>query len=113
MPWVFAGGDAATGPMSVIHAVADGERAAAGIDKYLTGEEHAFWRVEQIVDTKFDINADPAPYPRVKMPLRSINRRKNNFNEVELPWVESEAIRQAQRCLRCDYGKTVTNERSL
>ena len=46
IPWLFSGGDAASGPMSVIHAVAGGERAAVGIDEYLTGENHAFWRVQ-------------------------------------------------------------------
>ena len=112
MPWVFCGGDAASGPSSVIHAVAGGERAAAGIDQYLTGENHAFWRVEQVVGTNFDADADPVAYPRVNLPVLEVNRRKNNFNEIESPWLEAEAVRQAQRCLRCDYGKVITNERS-
>jgi NADH-quinone oxidoreductase subunit F len=103
---VFAGGDAATGPMTVIEAVAGGERAAAGIDEYLTGQNHAFWRTEQPVDTAFDVNAEPVPYRRSRMSLLSVDRRKNNFLEVEMPWIEGEAIRQSQRCLRCDYGRT-------
>ena len=37
--WIFAGGDAVSGPSSVVEAVAAGERAAVGIDKYLTGGE--------------------------------------------------------------------------
>jgi NADH-quinone oxidoreductase subunit F len=106
MPWVFAGGDAATGPMTVIEAVAGGERAAAGIDEYLTGQNHAFWRTEQPVDTAFDANAEPVTYRRSRMSLLSVDRRKNNFLEVEMPWIEGEAIRQSQRCLRCDYGRT-------
>ena len=112
IPWLFSGGDAATGPLSVIHAVAGGERAAVGIDEYLTGEKHDFWRVQQIVDTAFDVNADPAVYPRVNMSVLPIERRKDNFNEIELSLVEAEALRQAQRCLRCDYGKVITVERS-
>jgi NADH-quinone oxidoreductase subunit F len=106
MPWVFAGGDAATGPMTVIEAVAGGERAAVGIDEYLTGQSHAFWRNEQPVDTAFDASADPVPYKRSRMNILTVERRKNNFTEVEQPWVENEALRQAQRCLRCDYGRT-------
>lgn len=112
IPWLFSGGDAATGPMSVIHAVACGEHAATGIDEYLTGENHAFWRVQQIVDTAFDVNADPSPDPRANMPVLAVERRKDNFNEIELSWVEAEAIRQAKRCLRCDYGKVLADERS-
>ncbi|MDD5134977.1 MAG: FAD-dependent oxidoreductase, partial [Phycisphaerae bacterium] len=112
IPWLFCGGDAASGPSSVIHAVANGECAAVGMDEYLTGENHAFWRIQQMVNTAFDVNADPVSYPRVKMPVLPVERRRDNFNEIELSWVEAEAIRQAQRCLRCDYGKTVIAERS-
>jgi len=43
----FSGGDAASGPSSVIEAIAAGEHAAVGIDSYLTGESHAFWRQER------------------------------------------------------------------
>ncbi len=102
---IFAGGDAVTGPNSVIAAVAAGEHAAVGIDEYLTGEKHAFWREEKANDTAFDPDADPMPYPRAKLNLIPVERRRNNFDEVEKPWTEGEAVRQAKRCLRCDYGK--------
>ncbi len=102
--WIFTGGDAATGPSSVIEAVAGGERAAVGIDLFLSGEKHDFWRKEKHNDTFFDPEADPAKYPRSHMVMLSAGRRMHNFDEVELVWPEGEAIRQARRCLRCDYG---------
>ncbi|MBX3044131.1 MAG: NADH-quinone oxidoreductase subunit NuoF [Candidatus Kapabacteria bacterium] len=103
--WIFAGGDCATeGSKTVIEAVAAGERAAVGIDMFLSGKNNAFWREEKVVHTFFDPNAEPVPYQRSKMSLLPIERRKYNFNEVEQPWLEAEAVRQAQRCLRCDYG---------
>ncbi len=105
VPWIFAGGDAATGPQTVIRAVAGGEKAATGIDEFLTGESHAFWRKEKKIDTFFDPEADPVNLPKQKLTLISADRRKHSFDEVEQVWVESEAIRQAKRCLRCDYGK--------
>ena len=37
---------------------------------------------------------------------KPISIDKNNFDEVEQPWNEATARRQARRCLRCDYGKT-------
>ena len=103
-PWIFTGGDAATGPSSVIEAVAGGERAAVGIDLFLSGDKHDFWRKEKHNDSFFDPEADPAKYPRTHMVMLSANRRMHNFDEVELVWPEGEAIRQARRCLRCDYG---------
>ncbi|MCG8697414.1 MAG: FAD-dependent oxidoreductase, partial [Bacteroidales bacterium] len=103
--WIFTGGDAANGPASVIEAVDGGERAAVGMDKFLTGEEHAFWREEIKVDTYFDPDADPEKYPRAHMKMIEAERRRHSFEEVEQVWAEGEAMRQAQRCLRCDYCK--------
>ncbi len=103
VPWIFSGGDAATGPASVVEAIAAGERAACGIDRSFTGEDHAFWRTERLVDTAFDPDAEPAAYPRERMETVPVERRRHNFCEVELPWSEAVAIRQARRCLRCDY----------
>lgn len=105
VPWIFSGGDSATGPLSVIEAVAGGERAAVSIDKFLTGESHPFWREDHPNTTAYDPDAEPAPYPREPIPTLSAEKRRSNFDEVELPWMESQAIRQAKRCLRCDYGK--------
>jgi len=104
--WIFAGGDIVTGPFSVIEAIASGERAAVGIDEFLTGEKHEFWRQDKVVDVFFDPDADPVTYPRKKVEVLDVERRKNNFAEVESSWSEKETFRQAKRCLRCDYGKT-------
>ena len=106
IPWIFAGGDVTNlGPKTVIEAIASGERAAVGIDKFLTGEEHAFWREEKTNSTLTIRMQIPVAYPRAKPPVMSLDRRINNFQEVEMAWTEPEAIRQAKRCLRCDYGK--------
>jgi len=102
---IFAGGDAVLGPASVVEAIAAGERAADGIDRFLTGsaETHIFWRNQKPNDTLYDPEADPVQYPRSRMQLLAVQKRKNNFQEVELPWSESVARREAKRCLRCDY----------
>ena len=103
--WVFSGGDAATGPASVVEAVGAGERAAVAIDKYLTGEEHAFWRRQIAVDTYFDPDADPLPTPRAGVKCLDPEARACTFDEVELSWDMETACAEAKRCLRCDYGK--------
>jgi len=101
--WIFAGGDAVLGPASVVEAISAGERAAIGIDVYFTGANHAFWRTQKQVDTMFDPDDDPVGYPRAKMQLMPVKKRRNNFQEVELPWAENVARREAKRCLRCDF----------
>lgn len=106
-PNIFAGGDCVDGPSSVVKAIASGERAAVGIDFYFTHEDHAFWRIEKEVNTNFDPDMDPSTDKREPIQTIAIERRRENFEEVELPWTETIAQRQAKRCLRCDYGKHI------
>lgn len=106
VPWLFAGGDNVTGPSSVVEAIAAGERAAVAIDMQLSGEAHAFWRTYPELTVNYDPDSDPVPYPREEVNMIPVARRRNNFDEVEQPWNEATARRQACRCLRCDYGKT-------
>jgi NADH-quinone oxidoreductase subunit F len=108
-PWIFAGGDAVDGPSSVVEAIGAGERAAVGIDKFLTGEEHAFWREPYQVDSDFDPDADPSEAPRADMPMIDVTARRGNFDEVELAFSQEAAVREAHRCLRCDYREEMTN----
>jgi len=103
LDWLYSGGDAALGPSSVVEAVAGGERAAVAIDAQLTGAEHAFWRRDKECDVRFDPAADPVRYPRARMGLLPVEKRRHNFNEVELPWTEAVALCEAKRCLRCDF----------
>jgi NADH-quinone oxidoreductase subunit F len=101
-PWVFAGGDAVSGPSSVIEAIGAGEKAAVGIDTMLTGADHASWRVSKLVDTFFDPDADPVMTDRAGVKLLPVAKRKG-FAEVETTWVASVAMGESKRCLRCDY----------
>jgi len=105
VPWLFAGGDVVSGPSSVVDAIAAGERAAVGIDAFCNGTANPFWRQPYPLDVKFDPDADPCMEPRGKPNVIPVERRCRNFDEVELSWTEPVAIRQATRCLRCDYGK--------
>ncbi len=105
--WIFAGGDVVTGPSSVIDAIAAGEQAAMGIDTFLTKESHVFWREEKANDTDFDPDADPVEFKREELAQVAADKRKDSFCEVEQSWSESVAVKQAKRCLRCDYRETV------
>jgi len=103
LDWLYSGGDAVTGPSSVVEAVAGGERAAVAIDAQLTGAEHAFWQKEKVCGVAFDPEAEPVRYARAKMELLPVERRRENFSEVEQSWTEQVAVCEAHRCLRCDY----------
>jgi NADH-quinone oxidoreductase subunit F len=35
-----------------------------------------------------------------------VERRRENFSEVEQSWTEQVAVSEARRCLRCDYRES-------
>jgi NADH-quinone oxidoreductase subunit F len=101
--WLFAGGDAVTGPSSVVEAIGAGEKAAVGIDRFLTGAEHAAWRTSTIADTFFDPEAEPVIGNRPSVKMIPVVKRTGSFGEVELSWTGAVALSETKRCLRCDY----------
>jgi len=104
IPGVFSGGDVASGPSTVIKAVAAGEHATVAIDQYLTKDRTRKypWREHKKVDTFFDPEAEPVKYSMQKPKTLSAYDRKGSFNEVEMCYTKSTAMKEAKRCLRCD-----------
>jgi len=101
--WIFAGGDAASGPSSVVEAIGAGERAAAGMDMFLSGSVHASWRTYKLADTFFDPEADPVIAGRPGVTMIPVAKRRGTFAEVETAWGRTVALAETKRCLRCDY----------
>lgn len=99
-PGVFAGGDCVFGPRLIIDSVADGKRAAMGIDEYLRGIKHPEPLIEvevldrhRMIENFIDIVRQPIPM----LPLE----RRTGVTEVEVGYDEESAKREAQRCLKC------------
>ncbi len=96
---VFAGGDCVTGPSTAIRAIAAGQVAAHNIDEYL-GYHHK-------LDRHVEIPA-PSPNPciptgRLEIEERDPFERREDFSFVEVDMTKAEALREAGRCLRCDF----------
>lgn len=103
IPGVFAGGDAVTGPNTVIDAIAQGHITATSIERFIDGEKlvQTDTRTKPIeTEIKIDLNNQPKT-KRAKIPMQNISERKNSFQEVEYGFDEATAIAEAQRCLRC------------
>jgi NADH-quinone oxidoreductase subunit F len=98
---VFAGGDVVKGPASVIEAIAQGRIAAMSIDKYLGGEG-------DIDETLAPPQEEMKPLEeaeeemRVEIPSLPVAKRLKGFDQVELSLPKKLAIKEAERCLRCD-----------
>lgn len=99
IPGVFAGGDCASGPASVIKAIATAKVVAANIDEYL-GYHHIIECNVEIPQARLD---DRVPCGRVNMTEREACERVNDFDGVENCMSCAEAKQEASRCLRCDH----------
>jgi dihydroorotate dehydrogenase subfamily 1 len=106
---VFAAGDAAGRPGSVVEAIADGRRAAAAIERCLAGESlepPAPVVAPKPLDAKtvFARHVEKPEDPRVIVPEREASVRVHEFAEVELELDEAAARQEAARCLACGCG---------
>jgi NADPH-dependent glutamate synthase beta subunit-like oxidoreductase len=103
-PGVFAGGDAVTGPASVIDALAAGRKAAISIDRYVNGQDLTISREgEGAQASKLVVDIQGvAKKERVAMPTLAVDWRRANFQEVELGLSKEEAEKEAERCLSCE-----------
>ncbi len=101
IPNVWAGGDAARGPRTLIEAIADGRKAATGIHLSFGGETakrepgtmvqlRQFHRLDDIYDR----------IGRVEVPTLATDRRIG-LAEVETGFTPDQARCEAKRCLRC------------
>ncbi|MDD5712975.1 MAG: NADH-ubiquinone oxidoreductase-F iron-sulfur binding region domain-containing protein, partial [Smithellaceae bacterium] len=104
-PKFYAGGDAVTGPDTVIGAVAAGHQAAEDIDRDIRAKngEPAYEvpAIEQI-DIPMIIEEDSVESPQTFMMELEAAMRKTGFDEVEIGFSMEEAAKEAARCLRCD-----------
>ena len=96
---VFAGGDAVSGPSTVIRAVAAGKVAAANIDAYL-GFDH---KISTDVEIPASHLTNTPPCGRVNLKSHCTPDCQGNFDLVVEGMSEKEAKQESSRCLRCDH----------
>jgi len=104
-PKFFSGGDALTGPSTVIKAIAAGHQAAEDIDASIrkkNGEPAWTPPPGEEISIPFIIDEDTEEFPMARMPEMEAALRKGNFQEVELGYTRALAMKEATRCIRCD-----------
>jgi heterodisulfide reductase subunit A len=103
-PGIFGGGDAVSGPASVVEAVGAGIQAAESIHRYLRdmdmlSDRRLTWPKAKDIEVK--------PYHEVRRAARALvnelgaAERASNFQEVESGFTPEQAMAEAQRCLDC------------
>jgi hypothetical protein len=121
MQGVFAGGDVANGPATVIEAIAAGRRAAVSIDIYLGGDgiievgsgnaECGSGNGQPDYDGKRE--AGFAELKRVEVPSLPLNKRHAGFSEVALGYKAEQVKTETQRCLQCDLEICLAKQKRI
>jgi heterodisulfide reductase subunit A-like polyferredoxin len=98
---IFAGGDAVSGPATVVEAIAAGKTAAESIRRFLSDEEVEADR-ERSMNPVEDVDLSTAvAMERQSMPMADPDGRKASFDEVQLGFDEAAVQKEVQRCLAC------------
>jgi len=105
IPGLFAGGDAVTGPKTVIEAVAAGKEAAESIYRYLNGidlkEDRGFGVPEEKIAPVRYGKKDITEQPAVRVGHEDAAERVKKFTEVVSAYSLEDAQKEAERCLNC------------
>ena len=98
---IFAGGDAVTGPATVVEAIEAGKQAAISMVRFIRGIDMAAGREEHyeaVADLPLEGGSDS---PRQKMSHAAAETRRANWEEVQLGFSEETARTEAARCMAC------------
>ncbi len=99
---VFIAGDAATGPSTVVKAMASGREAATAAHCALSGEREPAGALQRPADKELsELSRDIPSLARARMPERQASVRACGFDEVALGLSEAQARSEAARCLQC------------
>jgi len=101
LPGVFAGGDAATGPATVVEAFDAGKRAAESILRYLTGGDLREGRLSELPAVAVMAPEKASRQPRREAVPLSAEARLRGFQEILPALDEQSAVAEAERCLGC------------
>ena len=108
---IFSAGDCQTGADMAVRAVGNARKAAVSIDQYLkgvevTGEAVLFnsqmGPLDEVPESLFE-GVESAE--RIKMPVIDKKIRISGFDEIEKGFDYEEAVKEAERCLKCGCDK--------
>jgi len=98
---IFSGGDAVSGPATVVDAIAAGRQAAISMDRFMCNEDLVAGREKDwtgVADVPLE---DVIPATKEKMPCLPPDERITTFEEVQLGFDEATSQNESDRCLSC------------
>ena len=106
LAWLFAAGDCASGPATIVEAMAGAKRAARSLDRYVSKTKEP--EKKPLAETLHNIGLDrkrfgamPSVQERQHPREIQLKERTTTFDEVEQCFTPDVASKEAARCLRC------------
>ncbi len=109
---IFVSGDFHTGPLDVIHAVADAKDAAGAIDEFLMGRQRVHRWVEIEAADETGRLRDHDLYTPAHMRTLPVEQRQGN-EEVDLGYDAQEIEVNALRCYLCNYKFEIDQDQCI
>lgn len=110
---IFAGGDIAKGPSSVIEAIEAGRRAASSIDKFFGSDgmiDENLAERQAVISYTGKREEGFADQRRAEIPTLPPAERIHEFLQVEQCLSDDQAVKEASRCLHCDLELRLAKE---
>ena len=106
LPWLFAAGDCASGPSTIVESMSAAKRAARSLERYVSKTRGS--EPQPLAEALHNIGLDrkrfgsePTMQPRQQPREIQVKERKTTFDEVEQCFTSESAGKEANRCLRC------------
>ena len=111
---VFATGDGAFGPSTIVNAMYLGHRGAYYVKAYLEGIENPLPYSTPYRTRRVPVSQDPQweIFNRIEQPFHGVGENPVEFPEIESTYTLQEAKEEAARCFRCD-AENGTHEYSV
>ena len=100
-PLVYAGGDLATGPATVIEAIVAGRRAARAIDHQLGLDR--LWPEDNPIEVVGSAEVNPTYVPRHDRTADHVAEWAGPFAEESVTMTDAEVLHEIERCLSCGH----------
>jgi NADH-quinone oxidoreductase subunit F len=103
---IFSGGDAVTGPKTIVEALGAGKKAALVIHSYVTKKKSLKHHIQRTIAYK-DLNIDYLEHKAMIQPTKlPLSLRSNSFTEVCKGYNIQQVSEEAARCFNCGGCRT-------
>ena len=109
---VFTAGDFETGATTLVDAIGHAKATVRSVDEYLMGEKRMGRRITVEDSSRVGRSRKMDDIPQQPMPALELDKRDLNA-EVELGYENKNAVKESQRCYRCNHKFEIDQDKCI